>query len=138
MYQKGFSKLYILDGLPEPVNLSCIGVSNRLSVTWDVVTSDCARNFITHNVTVVREADGTVIISMSDVKNNRIDIGIDSLQPNQNYSIHVGVNIVRGLAFREISEAATIACTISDDLSLSTASTATPGFNYVCYNVIDV
>ena len=102
-----------------------------------MATSDCAMSFITHNVTVVRETDGTVIASMNDVKDNRIVVGTDSLEPNQNYSIHVGANIVRGLAFRETSEAAAIACTISDDLSLSTAATVTPGFNYVRYNIQD-
>ena len=126
----------IIDGLPEPVNLGCIDVSNGLSVTWDVATSDCAMSFITHNVTVVREADGTVIASMNDVKDNRIDIGTDSLEPSQNYSIRVSVNIVCGSACRETSKVAAIVCTTSGDLSPRTASTATPGFNYVRYNII--
>ena len=124
--------------MPEPLNLSCIGVSNGLSVTWDLVTSRCARRFITHNVTVVREADGTVIASMNDVKDNWIVVGTDSLEPNQNYSIVVSANIVHGLACCETSEAAVIVCTTSDDLSPSTTTTATPGFNYVRYNIIDV
>ena len=128
----------IIDGLPEPVNLSCTEVSNGLSVTWDVVTSDCAMTFITHNVTVVREAYRTVIASMNDVKDNRIVVGTDSLEPNQNYSIVVSANIVHGLACCETSEAAVIVCTTSDDLSPSITTTATPGFNYVRYNIIDV
>ena len=93
-------------------------------------------SFITHSVTVVREADGTVImIAMNE--DNRIDIGTDSLEPNQNYSIHVSTRIVHGLAYDETSEAAVIVCTTSEDLSSSTVATATPGFNYVHY-IIDV
>ena len=127
-----------VDELPEPDNLGCIEASNGLSVTWDVVTSDCVMRFITHSVTVVREADGTDIVSINDVKDNRIVVGTDSLEPNQNYSIVVSANIVHGLACCETSEAAVIVCTTSDDLSPSTTTTATPGFNYVRYNIIDV
>ena len=106
-----------------------------------MVTSDCARSFITHNVTVVREADGTVImIAMNE--DNRIDIGTDSLEPNQNYSILVSVNIVHGIAHYETSEAAVIVCTTSEDLSPSTAATATPGlfmFTTMCsYEVLEI
>ena len=97
-------------------------VPRGLLVTWDVVTdgsSSCARSSIIHNVTVVREADGTIIVTVDDVKDTQIEITDSSLEPRQNYSIHVGTRVLQGTC--ETGEAANTVCTTSDDLSPTTA-----------------
>ena len=99
-------------------------VPHGLLVTWNVVTdgnSSCARNSIIHDITVVREADRMVIVSMNNVKDTQIKISASS-EPSQNYSIHVRTNLIHGTC--ETSEVATIVCRTSDVL---TPTTAPPG-----------
>ena len=96
-------------------------VPRGLLVTWDVVTdgsSSCARSSIIHNVTVVRAADGAIIVSVDDIEGTQIEITDSSLEPRQNYSIHVGTRLLQGTC--ETGEAANIVCKTSDDLSPTT------------------
>ena len=111
------------DTLPEPVNLRCMDseVPRGLLVTWDVVTdgsSACARSSIVHDVRVVREDDGMMIISMNNVKTTQIEV-TDSSETGQNYSIRVRTKLIHGTCE---SDEATIMCRISDDLSLTTTT----------------
>ena len=102
-------------------------IPRGLLVTWDVVTdggNSCARSSIIHNVTVVRKADGMVIVSINNVKDTQIAIK-DSLEPSQNYSFHVRTKLIHGTC--ETGEA-TVVCTTSDDLS---PTTAPPGTYFV-------
>ena len=113
------------DELPEPVNLRCMEVPHGLLVSWDVVTdggSSCARSSIIHDITVVREADRMVIVSMNDVRDTQIEI-TNSLESSQNYSIQVKTKLIHGTC--ETGDITT-ACRISDDLSPTTASPDSP------------
>ena len=96
-------------------------VPQGLSVSWDVVTdghTSCARSSIVHDVTLVRE-DRIIIISMNNVKDTLIEITESSLEPSQNYSIHIRTKLIHGTC--ETDEA-TIMCRTSesDDLSPTT------------------
>ena len=109
------------DKLPVPVNLRCMAVPHGLLITWDVVTdgsSSCARSSIIHDITVVREADRTIIVSVDDIEDTQIEITDSSLEPSQNYSIHVGTRLLQGTC--ETGEAASIVCKTSDDLPPTT------------------
>ena len=89
-------------------------VPHRLLVTWDVVTdgsSSCARSSIIHDITVVREADGTIIVSVDDIEDTQIGITDSSLEPRQNYSIHVGTRLLHNQGMCKTGEAASTECT---------------------------
>ena len=101
-------------------------VPRGLLVTWDVVTdgsSSCARSSIIHNVTVVRAADRAIIVSVDDVKDTQIEITDSSLEPRQNYSIHVGTRLLQGTC--KTSETANTVCKTSDDLLPTTTPPGT-------------
>ena len=100
-------------------------ISRGLLVTWDVVTDDnsCARSSIIHNVMVVRAADGTIIVSVDDIVDTQIEITDSSLEPRQNYSIHIGTRVLQGTC--ETGEVANIVCKMSDDLSPTTTPPGT-------------
>ena len=111
-----------IDTLPAPVSLRCMDseVPRGLLVTWDVATdgsSSCARSSIVHDVTVVREDDGMMIISRNNVKTTWIEV-TGSLETGQNYSITVRTKLIHGTCETD----ATIMCRISksDDLSPTT------------------
>ena len=92
-------------------------------MSWDVVpdeSNSCARSSIVYVVTVVGEANGT-IISMNDAQAE-----ITDLEPGQNYSISVRARLAQGTC--ETREAATAVCRTSDDLS---PTTATPGIQAI-------
>ena len=74
----------------------------------------CARSFVVHDVTVVREDDGIMIFSMNNVKSSQIEV-TDSLETGQNYSIRVRTKLIHGTC--ETDEA-TVMCRTSesDDL----------------------
>ena len=96
-------------------------VPRGLLITWDVVTdgsNSCARSFIIHNITVVREADGIIIVTVDDIVDTQIKITDSSLEPRQNYSIHVGTRLLQGTC--KTGEAASIVCKMSDDLPPTT------------------
>ena len=89
-------------------------VPRGLLVTWDVVTdgsSSCARSSIIHDITVVREADGTIIVSVDDIEDTQIGITDSSLEPRQNYSIHVGTRLLHNQGMCKTGEAASTVCT---------------------------
>ena len=118
------------DELPAPVNLRCMEVPQGLSVSWDVVTDgncSCARRSIVYAITVVGEANGTVI-SVNGVEQTYAEIPDSLLEPSQNYTVYVRAGLVQGTC--ETREAATIVCRISDDLS----TTAPPGIHNICYS----
>ena len=101
-------------------------VPRGLLVTWDVVTdgnNSCARRSIIHNVTVVRAADGIIIVSVDDIEGTQIEITDSSLEPRQNYSIHVGTRLLQGTC--KTGEIDSILCKTSDDLSLTTTPPGT-------------
>ena len=114
------------DELPEPVNFRCMEVPRGLFITWDVVTdgsSSCARSSIIHDITVMREADRMVIVSMNNVRDTQIAIR-NSLEPSQNYSFHVSTKLIQGTC--ETGDT-TVVCRTSDhgDPSPITASPGT-------------
>ena len=111
------------DKLPVPVNVQCITMPRGLSVTWNItdVNSSCTESSITHDITVVREANSTVVISMNNVEGNQIEI-TDSLEPSQIYRIYVRPKLVSGSC--ETSQAAVVVCTY-DQLSTTTTTTTT-------------
>ena len=97
----------------EPDNLRCLEVPHGLLVTWDVATdgnSSCARSSIVHDITVVREADRMVIISMNNVRDTQIEF-TDSIEPSQNYSIQVRAKLIHGTCE---TEDITTVCRTSD------------------------
>ena len=107
--------------MPAPVNLICLEIPRGLLVTWDVVndgSSSCAKSSIIYFITVVREVDRMIVVSMNKVSDTQIEITDSSLEPSQNYSIHVRTNLVHGTCG---THEATVTCKISDDLSPTTA-----------------
>ena len=107
--------------MPAPNNLICLEIPRGLLVTWDVVTdgsSPCARSSIVYSVTVAREADRIIVVSMNNVKDTHIEITDSTLEPSRNYSIHVRTNLVHGTCG---TDGATVTCRTSDDVSLTTA-----------------
>lgn len=117
------------DELPKPANLNCLEIPQGLSVSWDRVTdsnSSCARSSLVYGVTVMREVDMMIIISMNNVEITQIEIMDSLLEPSQNYSIRVRTKLVHGTC---VTGEATIVCRTSDDLSPTTAPArpTTPG-----------
>ena len=83
--------------------------------------NSCARSSIIHDITVVREADRMVIVSVNNVRDSQIEI-TDSLEPSQNYSIQVRTKLIHGTCE---TDNITIVCRTSDDLFPITVSPAT-------------
>ena len=111
-----------IDELPAPINLRCMEVPRGLLLSWDVSTdgsSSCAKSSFAH-VTVVREADKMIIVSMNDVKDTQIEITDSFIEPRQKYSIQVRTKFIHGTC--ETGEAAAIVCSTSDDLSPTTGT----------------
>ena len=75
--------------LPPPANLQCINDPNLLLITWDAVTDrSCAESPIKYNVTVVRQSDGMVIDSLSDIYESETKI-INMTTPDIDYNVSI-------------------------------------------------
>ena len=61
---------------------------NGLMITWnDVTDTSCAESPVTYNVTVVRQSDGMVIDSLTDLDNN--ETATNKTKPNVDYRVFV-------------------------------------------------
>ena len=71
--------------LPPPEDLQCMNTPNGLVITWnDVTDTSCAGSPVTYNVTVVRQSDGMVIDSLTNLNGNGTET--NKTNPSVNYT----------------------------------------------------
>ena len=97
-------------------------ILHGLLVSWDVVTDSCVGSSIVHDITVVRENDSMIIVSVNNFRDTQIEITNSSLELSQNYSIQVRTKLLHGTC--ETGDTI-IVCGTSDDLLPTTSPTTT-------------
>ena len=106
--------------LPPPVNLQCMNTTSGLLITWNAVTdTSCAESSVKYSVSVVRQSDGMVIASLTDLDDNETEI-INMMRPSIDYNISITARTTIGSCD---GQPATIMCTGSaaDDNSAGNA-----------------
>ena len=92
--------------LPPPADLQCLNTPNGFMITWsDVTDTSCAGSPVTYNVTVVRQSDGMVIDSLTNLEGNGTET--NNTKPNTDYRVSISARTTIALCD---GEAASIIC----------------------------
>ena len=93
---------------------------NGLMISWNAVTdTSCAESPVNYNVTIVRQSDGMVIHSLTDLDDNEIEI-LNKTKPSIDYSVSISARTTIALCDGEAASTVCRKSAANEDLSTGT------------------